>query len=544
MKKLRKKLFIKTAKLIGILLFWFFTIEFFSYFIYNYFLPDPFIKKGTVYIKNRWYGFAGNYLRPDFNETTKLKKDNKTIRIFSFGASTTAGWPYGQKFSYTAYLKKYLQKIYLNKNIEVINLAILGFDSLEVLHTVEKSIKYSPDIIIIYTSHNIVEDYNLRKLKLNFFNKGFLKIKSLSFYKLLNYYMNIITSKGLRNWKIRPDNTRYHIFNKSIITQKEKESLIQNYSYNINALIHIASKYKIKLIFLKPIYNMSDRGPVYSFYSKSLSQKKKDFFLSTLNKGIRFYKNQCFPEAIKAFKNCSQIDKHVAILNFYLANCFYQINNIKNALYYRKKSIERDGLWSICPGSFYKILKNIKETSFITVIDLYSKIKNKTGIQYFNSEWFIDNIHPKPITHRIIASIIAETIINKNWISNSISKKIVIPALKINLRKEMGDDKYYQTYKNIALYKYHISFWTFDPFPILNNARQYMDKYITYKNGNLSLDEDIYYFSIKKELGESQDIDLLLKKWKPRDIQSFLNSTRNKYNHFKYIEEGLNLLLN
>ncbi len=538
MKKVRKLIIHKSIKFFFIIFFWIIVIEFFSFFIYEHILPGPLVKKGDYFIKNIKYGFHNYHLNLN-KEFINVKKDKDTLRIFSYGASSTAGWPYGLDFSYTSYLKKYLQTIYSNKKIETINFSVLGFDSLEVRYIIEKSIKYLPDIIIVYTGHNAVEEYNIKKIKSGFLNNISLQFKNFSLFKLINHLINIINTGYLSKWTVIPDRTRDQIYDKSIITKNEKKLLIKNYTKNINSIISLALNNNIKLVIIKPIYNMFDFGPVYSYYNKALTKTDKDLYVYNLKKGIDLFKNKKINQALTIFQKCQKLDSEVAILQFYLAKCYYLINNLERALYHRKKSIDLDGVWWVCTGQHQEILNKIKEQQNIVVINLLKKIAEKTGEKFLNNKWLIDEIHPTPFAHSMIADILLEKMIKNKMIPAGFEENKSF-NYRINLLEEMGQRRYSVLQQMLAIDMYHISFWSFDPFPVLERSRNYIEKYFNYTDCKPSLNAEIYYYLINKELGKKQNISKLVNKWGIGSIKKVLKSRYNDYNHFNNLKEELN----
>ena len=100
--------------------------------------------------------FPGKNTRPAVAQSNiMLKEKPKDLyRIFTLGASTTAGYPYLYNGTFPAILKQMLKNKYPNKQLEVINLAMPAVTSYAVREIALHLREYDPDMLIIYAGHN------------------------------------------------------------------------------------------------------------------------------------------------------------------------------------------------------------------------------------------------------------------------------------------------------------------------------------------------------------------------------------------------------
>jgi lysophospholipase L1-like esterase len=83
----------------------------------------------------------------------KVKKDN-AFRVFVMGGSSAAGWPYVPNASFSRQLKRRLELLYPDSNIEVINLGISAINTYTIRDFMPEVLEQSPDLILIYAGHN------------------------------------------------------------------------------------------------------------------------------------------------------------------------------------------------------------------------------------------------------------------------------------------------------------------------------------------------------------------------------------------------------
>lgn len=83
----------------------------------------------------------------------KVKKTN-AFRVFVLGESSTAGWPYIPNASFPREIKRRLELLYPDNEIEVINCGVSAINTYTIRDIVPDIIKEKPDLILIYTGHN------------------------------------------------------------------------------------------------------------------------------------------------------------------------------------------------------------------------------------------------------------------------------------------------------------------------------------------------------------------------------------------------------
>ena len=77
-----------------------------------------------------------------------------TFRVFVQGGSTAAGWPYGYGASLAGMLQHRLQTTFPQRNIEVIDTAMVAVNSYTLLDFADEIIAQQPDAVLIYAGHN------------------------------------------------------------------------------------------------------------------------------------------------------------------------------------------------------------------------------------------------------------------------------------------------------------------------------------------------------------------------------------------------------
>ena len=89
-------------------------------------------------------------------DTTWFAADRppRSLRLFVQGESSAAGFPYGRWASPAALLQQRLQRMYPDREVEVINTGMAAVTSYVLLDFADEIVAQRPDAVIIYTGHN------------------------------------------------------------------------------------------------------------------------------------------------------------------------------------------------------------------------------------------------------------------------------------------------------------------------------------------------------------------------------------------------------
>lgn len=100
-----------------------------------------------------------------------------TVRIFTFGGSTTRGVPWGPSGSYSAWLAEALADRHPDQPFEVINLGVSGWGSSRNLEQLREAIAYAPDVFVVYVGINEFRDARFHPVQTR---RGSLEARALS----------------------------------------------------------------------------------------------------------------------------------------------------------------------------------------------------------------------------------------------------------------------------------------------------------------------------------------------------------------------------
>lgn len=99
--------------------------------------------------------FPTQAVRPQTSADIMLKeKPANGYRIFVFGGSAAAGYPYYYNITFSRMLKDRVDDVFPDHHIEIINMAMPAINSHSILDLAKRVIPYKPDAFLIYSGHN------------------------------------------------------------------------------------------------------------------------------------------------------------------------------------------------------------------------------------------------------------------------------------------------------------------------------------------------------------------------------------------------------
>ncbi|MGQ9798346.1 MAG: GDSL-type esterase/lipase family protein [Ignavibacterium sp.] len=301
------------------------------------------------------------------------KKEN-AFRVFVLGGSSTAGWPYVPNASFPRQLKRKLELLYPENNIEVINLGISAINSYTLLDFVPAVLEQKPDLILIYAGHN--EYY------------GALGVGSTvsigTSRTIVNLYLwlyNFKITQLLRDviswvWGLvnKTDETT-EASNETLMSQMIGNSLIayesddykkgiEQFEGNLNDMIEMIRKKNVPVIIGKLTCNLRDQKPFVSL------------------------KTDKYPSADEVFQR---------------ANDELKKGNVSEAQKFFLLAKEYDALRFRAPQKINDVIVNVGRKYNVPVVDIDSAFRDHSPYNLVGYNLTVDHLHPNIDGYRLIA---------------------------------------------------------------------------------------------------------------------------------------------
>lgn len=226
----------------------------------------------------------------------KEKKDD-IFRIFIFGESSAAGFPYLPHGGFHRRLRDFLSVAYPDKKFEIINLGISAISSYVWLDLYKDVCERKPDLIIFYGGHN--EYYGalaVASAETIGNNRFFIKL----YLSLINFRLVQLIRDGIASL-VRlayPDNNSNDqtlmavIAREKLISKNSKlyYAGLEQFENNMKEMLYYIRKHKIPVILCSIASNLKDQSPFESIDQDTstsanyLYRKARDFYSQGLYK--------------------------------------------------------------------------------------------------------------------------------------------------------------------------------------------------------------------------------------------------------------------
>ncbi len=336
--------------------------------------------------------------------TVKIPVEKKPgdLRIFSFGGSSTFGFGVESSEAFPARLAEYLRAAHPDRRVVSANFALCGRDSYDMADLAEYSLRFDPDVWILYAGHNDLINYRSRPAL-----HGFLKRHDWlwgAFFFLEDH--SRLASGVSRRLDDAADSdlgsgdwARFDAYQERIIRQ-----LISNYE----RILSNARAHGVRVIVVLPASNLFDQPPMESGDESARLAALEREALAALERGRS-------TEAIAAFQSALARAPKSARVHYELGHAFDAIGD--SASMYRELTLARDldqQLWR-ATSKMQEAQREFAVRNELTVIDAPEAFaaaspNRRVGCNLFRNSVRCDWLHPNALGHDLIARELARRI--------------------------------------------------------------------------------------------------------------------------------------
>lgn len=386
--------------------------------------------KGTLYINQEYFDDFFLYDLDEFlttsssNRAIRLQKGNR-FRIFCYGGSTTAGYPYNTfpafecPSSFPNYLRAILQYNPAVGNIEMLNLGCNALNSLHVLSLFKETIKYDPDLAIVYCGHNEYfgpNEFTVPKDKTLFYQNPdtfplFMKIRRTFLYQGLRKFLGNFTD---RFEKKHQDYFQWARQNAITANDPMHEKVEANYRRNIEEIVSLARQNKIPLVLCTPIANVTF-PPFIAKYEKKFSKEEIARLDSLDNLGREHYNNEEYEKAIDYFSSLKQADSTFADAWYHTGMTYVRMKAYKNAADELYQAKDYDALPFRAKSFIYNVLYQTANRYKVPLAELEPFFTSISQKYYPAPSQLIDHVHPTDSGYYYVALFLSRFLVENGF---------------------------------------------------------------------------------------------------------------------------------
>lgn len=376
-------------------------------------------------VGKRYFGKDRLYYRKGSHDYFEVNKSPNTIRVFCFGESSMAGFPYEYNAIPSEFLKERLSASLPGKNIEVINTAIAATNSFTVDEFADMLVKYKPDLFIVYMGQN--EFYGVYGVgstvsagKYRWMIKTYLWFEQFKTFLLLknaiNFVEELFKSDDSQENKILME----EMASKSINYNSDDFRIAVNtFRDNYKEVISTALDHKIPVLISTLVTNENDLQPFVSFHSENLNASLQAESKKLFETGLNEQQQGDFESAAENFKKSLAIDSMPAVIHYRLGKCYEKLNLLSEAGKQYSMAIDLDGLRFRAPSVFDNIIGNLGKKYNVPVADVRKEFRQNSENGFIGSSLLVDHVHPSIKGYFLLAKTWVETLKNNRMLGLS-----------------------------------------------------------------------------------------------------------------------------
>lgn len=393
----------------------------------EYLFPElhPKFLSEVTYDQIEWYQINRSFLKPYFPANDRLvpefkpslvrkQKTDKTFRILCLGESSMFGVPYQMTANIPGMVRRQLQHLYPEKEIEVINLGASAINTNVILHLTKEFLRLEPDLVLIYTGHN--EFYGPDGIGASWLEKQFPAITQLKYNIRDLSIIRLIQSLG--NTSSQPQslevNLMKQVSNGALVDLNsfDAKKVFLNFERNLSDIIRSYRNHNIPVIVSDVTSNLrfspfeydSSQSKEYSEIQQLLSTKKYDL-------------------ASAKFNSLSHLDSSNAYQQYLGGMISLGLNDVTKARFCFESARDYDLLKFRAPGTINFIIKNVCAVNSIPFFssDSIFQLNSTNGIS--DTSLFWEHLHPKANGYYLIANGFVDKIQKENILPPVHSRK-------------------------------------------------------------------------------------------------------------------------
>jgi tetratricopeptide (TPR) repeat protein len=363
------------------------------------------------------------------------KKQENTLRIFVFGGSTTAGFPYFFNGTFPGFLNDRLRYVFPEYDIELVNLGMTAVNSYTVRDLFRESLAHEPDLLVLYTGHN--EFYGAmgpgsaeqsifgtnRSLTL-----GYLQLKQLKLYQLIQNLISslskrIVTDDNQDTATLMARMARDHaIPYDSAIYHKT----LDIFQANLSDIIRWAQKKKVPVLLGTVVSNLKDHQPFVSIHAKGVDEH---YYAGEIEHARELMNSNKYSQALDILNNLIEVDPIYAMTYYYAGQCAEGLGVYEQARSYYSKARDYDALRFRASGDINEIIMRLGSQEGVYLTRVEEALGKASPRGLIGNDLMLEHAHPNLEGYFLIAKALSETILDQNLLSIATGRKLPPPNL-------------------------------------------------------------------------------------------------------------------
>ncbi|MCY2926798.1 MAG: GDSL-type esterase/lipase family protein [Planctomycetota bacterium] len=370
------------------------------------------VSSGEVYRSDRGELAGRRFLYPGFRPCRfARKKPAGTIRVFTFGGSTTFGQFVGFDRAFSAELRRKLEEALPDRPVEVINLGCPGMESTRVLALLKAVTRLEPDLLIVCSGHNemLRGDVTEALSALSQFRQGLLGRSSLARwikyaaaswgqsgqYKVLRDDVTALEEGKTLTY----DPMAVPLEKRHLASREYLDRTAATYAANLTEMVASARAGRTRILFVMPVASLVC-PPYLSVHEEGFAQGKE--FAALMDAAQKAAARNAIPEALADLDRASRLSPRFAIVWYMKGSLRASTGDRAGALADLQKACDCDARMHRMTSPLQNALTDVAARQGVRLVDARAAFLADLS-EAATKKLFLDHCHPTVYGHALIA---------------------------------------------------------------------------------------------------------------------------------------------
>ena len=360
--------------------------------------------------------------------STRKPKDE--YRIFTYGESTMHGSHYYPVSNVPRWLGAWLHDFLPDKKIKIVNYARMGQGARFIYDSFHDTVDYKPDLAVFYLGHNTFLPGNrkpdVEARAAEFQNRLETLVKHS---RLISAVYRWVIEISLRMKKAAPEDRieRDQIETPLGAAMGPENAILPDdpryietidfFKKQVAAILDLAEKKKIHVIFFKPAGNLKDFAPYGSAHIQKISPDEFEAWEENYKKGKEAQTRGDQDSALGFYDAAYKIDPTYADLSFRLGQIHFGKGNLDEARRLFIEARDHDTIIVRATSEIIGVIEGLRQTRGFPLIETEKIFASKAPGGILGEPFVEDNVHFSIQGHSLLARALADEIYKQGWIA-------------------------------------------------------------------------------------------------------------------------------
>jgi len=371
----------------------------------------------SLFVKQQINGREYYFLNPDlkdryfskfeFNPSSSpdcflANKPAGVFRIFCLGGSTTVGYPYWYNGAFSSFLRDRLQRIFPNRQFEVVNAGMTATNSFTVLDMAREIVDYKPDLLLVYDGHNefygalgIASHESLGKYR--WLTETYLRLLHFRTFLLIRNALNSVSGMFAKQSSTRLPST---LMESLALGQyipygsPTYNACLNIFRDNLSDLREYCADAGVPVILGTQVSNLRDLAPFISLPGEGVAPEDEAEFQNMMNQGTEHFRSGDFNHAALEFAQATQHDSLRADAHYRYARALEQLGNVDAARREYVRARDLDQLRFRAGTDFNRAIRSIADNRKVFSIDMEKVFQDSSPLGLIGDSLLTEHLHP------------------------------------------------------------------------------------------------------------------------------------------------------